>query len=85
MPQPLTSVQIGPHTYWIGGWVDPTADLDILELNPKSPSLQPSHYTDYTTPALNNKLKVVYIIEHNRFMYSNNNWIMLRDFIFYTH
>jgi hypothetical protein len=59
----LTTLHPGknPSTHRIGNWVGPRAGLDIWDkryisctywdLNPNPSSLQPRHYTDYTTTA----------------------------------
>jgi len=60
--QPYTSTAFppwerAPGTNWIGGWVAPRVDLDVLEKSltippqsqPESPSQLSNHYIDYAT------------------------------------
>ena len=65
MPQLLYPSETVPGTHWIGSWMVPTAGLGFLEktkipcfchdLNLRSPSPQPCHYTNCTTKAPNRK------------------------------
>jgi hypothetical protein len=56
-PRPLPPRERAPGTNWIGGWVGPRVDVDVLEKSlttppqskPGSPSPLSNHYIDYAT------------------------------------